>query len=231
MAKSHLLTSLSILCTLPASLLATADEKHHEDPTKIVTKAGVGYNDQFTFSGSIGLDATRMVNARINDDGSEWRIGGSWLFDFGIVNFNFNRNEYDNDASSNGYSVGTFIPLSYFGFTPGGWQIFPMAGYNYTYGDIAEEDVIDDNGFILVPKTSHGAYLGAFAMKPLGESWTLMAFGGGAVGSDSYSSYWAGGGASYKINQQQSFNFYGFISESDYGKTNKIGISYTYQFE
>ena len=70
-----------------------ADEKNQEDPTKIVTKLGVGYSDQFTFSGSIGLDEARMINARINDDASEWPIGGSWLFNFSILNLNFNRNE------------------------------------------------------------------------------------------------------------------------------------------
>lgn len=207
-------------------------EKNPEDPTKIVTKLGAGYNDQFTFNGSIGIDDTRKVNASINDDGSEWRIGGSWLFDFGIVNFNFNRNEYDDGAHNKGYSVGTFIPLSYFGFTPGGWQIFPMAGYNYTNGEVfaPEQDEVDDNGAIFMKNTSHGAYLGAFAIKPLSEQWTLMAFGGGAKGSSNYSSHWFGGGISYRITKNQSVNTYAFVSDNNYGKNEKIGFSYTYEF-
>ena len=45
---------------------AFATEKNPEDPTKIVTKLGIGYNEQFTFSGSIGLDETRMINKCLN---------------------------------------------------------------------------------------------------------------------------------------------------------------------
>ncbi len=77
-----------------------------------------------------------MVNASTTFDASEWRVGGSWLLDFGIVNFNFNRVDYDEGAYKHSYSLGTFIPLSIFGFAPGGWQIFPMLGYNYSAGDI-----------------------------------------------------------------------------------------------
>ena len=58
----------------------SAKEKHHEDPTKIVTKVGAGYSDSAFVSGSIGLDEARMINARYNETG-EWRLGGSWLFD------------------------------------------------------------------------------------------------------------------------------------------------------
>lgn len=232
MIKTTAIISIHIFCLMCFTTFTIADEKNQEDPTKIVTKIGAGFSDQFTFSGSIGLDEARMINARINDDASEWRIGGSWLFNFGIINFNFNRNEYDNDANANGYSIGTFIPLSYFGFAPGGIQIFPMAGYNYTDGEVSvPNDEIDDNGFILIPNTTHGAYLGAFALKPLNDNWTVMSFLGGAKGSDNYSSYWFGGGMSYKINQRQSVNFYGFMSDSDYGESKKVGFSYTYEFD
>ncbi len=50
---------------------ALAEEKHPDDPTKIVTKAGIAYNEELKFSGSIGLDEARMINARVNADGEE----------------------------------------------------------------------------------------------------------------------------------------------------------------
>ena len=56
------------------------EEKNQEDPTKIVTRLGGGYNGELTLNGSLGLDEARMVSGNINSDGSEWRIGGSWLF-------------------------------------------------------------------------------------------------------------------------------------------------------
>ncbi len=106
---------------------ALAQEKHHEDPTKIVTKVGAGYSDSAFVSGSIGLDEARMINARYNETG-EWRLGGSWLFDLGIVNFNFSRTDYENDSYRNNYSIGTYIPLSYFDISPVRMDVlFPMA--------------------------------------------------------------------------------------------------------
>lgn len=229
--KTSAILTINVLYLTIGTTFTSADEKNPENPTKIVTKLGVGYSDQFTISGSIGLGKVRMINARINDDASEWRIGGSWLFDFGIINFNFNRNEYDNDAHANGYSIGTFIPLSHFDIAPGGIQIFPMAGYNYTDGEVAMPDGESGNdGFILIPNTTHGAYLGALALKPLNDKWTLMCVVGGAKGTDDYSSYWFAGGMSYKITQNQSCNLYGFMSDSDYGDTQKISLSYTYEF-
>ncbi|MGR5542697.1 hypothetical protein ACPV5V_29525, partial [Vibrio campbellii] len=62
------------LVFISLSQVALAEEKHHEDPTKIVTKLGVGVSDTVSVSGSLGLDEARMINARINND-SEWRIG------------------------------------------------------------------------------------------------------------------------------------------------------------
>lgn len=237
--KHNILLGSLLSMTLVLPTLGFAQEKHHEDPTNVVTKIGAGYNDGLTLSGSIGLDETRMINLGINGDGSEWRIGGSWLFDIGIVNFNFNRIDYDNDVYKNNYSVGTFLPLSIFGFTPGGWQIFPMAGYNYTDGEQLVEQAestlsftqLSANDFILTPNSSHGGYLGAFALKPLTEQISIIATSGGMLGSNSYSGYWVAAGASYKINKQQSFNVIGVVSNDDYGKRSEIEVSYTYQFK
>lgn len=221
---------LFFVMTLPS---VSAEEKHQDDPTKIVTKLGLGYNDDLTISGSIGLDPVRMVNVRTSADGDDWRIGGSWLLPIGIVNVNFSRTEYDNDAYKNNYSIGTFIPLSYFGIEPMGWQIFPMAGYAYNDGEFAveQQSEMQSGDYVLMSNSSHSGYLGAFALKPLTDTWSVLAFGGGALGSDDYSSYWGGGGLSYKINENQSFNFYGVVSEDDFGSNEKVGVSYTYEFE
>lgn len=61
-------------------------------------------------------------------------IRGFWLFDISIINFNFRRTDYDHGYYSKKYSVGTFVPLSYFWIEPAGWMIFPMADYNYSNG-------------------------------------------------------------------------------------------------
>jgi len=213
-------------------LIVVCDEKLPEDPTKIVTKLGFSYTDEPSLSGSIGLDETRKINARINEDASEWRLGGSWLFKKGIVNFNFSESEFDTGASQTSYSVGTFIPLSIFGITPGGWQIFPMGGYSYNDGEIISDNLNSDVEFdyVLVPATSHGIYLGAFGLKPLSEQWTLIGFGGGSVGSDDYSGYWAGAGIGYRINGNHSVNLFGVYSDNSFGQDDKVGVSYTYEF-
>lgn len=236
--RNYMMKYSLLAVSLLVPFFSFAQEKHHEDPTKIVSKLGVGYNDGVTFSGSIGLDELSMINASINDDASEWRVGGSWLFDIGIVNFSFSRVDYDNEVYKNNYSVGTFIPLNVFGFTPGGWQIFPMAGYNYNDGNQLVEqqqatfDISQFNAgdFVLTPSSSHGGYLGAFALKPLSLKLSLIGIAGGMAGSSSYSGYWAGGGVSYKIDKQQSFNIFGVLSDDDYGTRNDIAVSYSYQF-
>lgn len=208
-------------------------ERHHEDPTKIITKVSIGFNEDFTLSGSIGLDAVRKINVRINDDASHWKVGGSWLFDKGIVNANAMHTELDHGAEKDSYSIGTFIPLSKFGFQPFDVQIFSMFGFNKTDGDYAipNTDLELQKDYILTPNSSNGGYIAYFALKPLSEQWTVMSFGGLSKGSDDYSGSWFGTGLSYKIDQHQSFNTYGFVSDDDYGSNQKVGFSYTYEFD
>lgn len=68
-------------------------DKLADDPTKVTTKLGVSYannfdfnDDNYSFSGSYALGQARKLNARTNSDASEWRIGGSWFFPVGSVN-------------------------------------------------------------------------------------------------------------------------------------------------
>ena len=82
--------------------------------------------------GCTGSD--KKLNARVNSDTSERRVGGSWLFPVG--NVNFGENEYTNGATQTNYFPGTFVPLSYLGFEPAGFRIFQMTGYTYNTGEI-----------------------------------------------------------------------------------------------
>jgi hypothetical protein len=211
----------------------TETEKNPEDPTKVITKAGAGFSgDNVTISGSLGLDEARMINATINQDASEWSLGGSWLFDIGILNFNFRKTTYDDDSHNTSYNLGTFVPLSYFDFTPGGWQPFVMGGYSYNDGEIRDHDIsVDPNGAVFIPVTSHALYVGAFAFKPWSEHWTTMAFLGTTQGSQDLGIYWAGAGVSYRINKQHSFNLFGMASDSTiYGSEEKLSVNYRYEF-
>ncbi len=227
---NRLIVATFILLVLNSFAYAT--EKNPEDPTKVTTKLGLGYNGEFVLSGALSVDAVRKINARINEDGSEWRIGGSWLFNFGIVNFNFSRTDYDNDAYKNSYSIGTFVPMSALGVSTGQWQVFPMAGFNHNEGKNYVESVEPElsENFVLLPNSSDGGYIGAFVLRPLNEQWTFLSFLGGSKGSNSYSGTWGGVGISYRLTDKQSMNSFAFISNDDYGQVEKLSISYTYEF-
>jgi hypothetical protein len=165
-------------------------------------------------------------------DASEWRLGGSWLFDFGILNFSLSRSEYDDGGHKKNYSVGTFVPLSALGVDTGDWMIFPMAGFNHNKGEFAVNDeiILEDN-IVMQQNTSNGGYLGTMILLPITDHWTVLGFGGGGIGSGGYSNLWIGSGLSYKFNTHHSFNFFGFVSDDDFGRVSKLGVNYTYEFK
>ncbi len=236
-------------------------QKLDDDPTKVITKVGLSYANNYdfddsnvSFSGSLALDEARKLNARLNDDASEWRIGGSWLFPMGIVNFNFGKNEYTNGATQTNYSIGTFMPLSYFGIAPAGFQIFPMAGYTYNDGEspkcggeTGDKCSADDfsgtpspeNGFNMVTSSSHSGYVGAFALKSLTPKLTLLGFIAGSYGSkndegENYKGMFGGLGGGYSFDKNNSMNIFTFMQDNntyldDVDK--RIIASYTYQFD
>ncbi|OEF22746.1 hypothetical protein [Vibrio rumoiensis] len=213
-----------------------------EDPTKVVTQLGASYGgDQLKFSGSIGLGPVNKINASVDADGSEWRLGGSWLFDVGIVNVNFGKKEFDDDSNQNNYSIGTFMPLSFFGFEPWGTQVFAMAGYTYNDGEVAcdtseqlcgnDFDINDMNGTVaFVPSTSSAGYAGFFALKPITEKVRIISVAAGSLGSNDYHGYLFALGAGYSITKRQSVAAYGFLQDNNYGHDEQLGISYKYQF-
>ena len=175
----------------------------------------------------------RKINGRINKDASEWRLGGSWLFDIGIVNVNFSRADYDDGAYKNDYSIGSYAPLSIYGFAPGGWQVFLSGGYSYKTGKSMQSSFVEGEGpeMVLSSSSSNSGYLGTFGFKPLNEQWNVMAFAGGSLGSEDYSGYWIGGGVSYNPAKQHSIKSFAYVSNDSFGKREKIGISYTYEFK
>lgn len=217
-------------------------QKLNDDPTKVTTKAGIAWSDTYdlddsnlSFSGSVALDKARKINARINSDASEWRVGGSWLFPIGILNFNFGKNQYTNGATQTNYSVGTFLPLSYFGFSPGGFQIFPMAGYTYNTGEVKgckrddtgecispqfAENLSPESNFETITSSGSSGYLGVFTLKPLTSELTMIAFAAGSYGSknekgDNYQGYFGGLGMGYAITPNLSVNVMSFVMDNN----------------
>ena len=246
--KSSLLFTAIVLQLITSLSWAAAPEnaaekqKLDDDPTKVTTKVAVAWSDTYdmddsnlSLSGSVALDKARKLNARINSDASEWRIGGSWLFPVGIVNFNFGKNQYSNGASQTNYSVGTFIPLSIFGFEPGGFQIFPMAGYTYNTGEIKgckrddrgecvspdfAESLSPEFNFETITTSGSSGYLGAFSLKPLTSDLTLIGFAAGSYGSkneagDNYKGYFGGLGVGYSVTRHLSVNVMTFIMDNN----------------
>jgi len=113
--------------------MAESDGKLSDDPTKIVTKLGVRYTDYATFFGSVAIGPVSKINM-IASENEDWSVGGSYLFNFGIVNVNASRKSYSGATNQTQYSIGSFVPLSAFNIEPVGWQLFPAFGYNYTEG-------------------------------------------------------------------------------------------------
>ena len=239
-----LIAGFLLICFLPlAGQSRTSDEekqKLDQDPTKVITKSGVSYSNELAVTGSFAFDPVRKINIRLNEGLDEWRIGGSWLFRFGIVNINFGKNEFDEGGSQTNYSIGTSVPLSKFGIAPWGIQIFPTAGYTYNDGDIpcdiesepACKNVESKAGedFLLVPYDSHSAYVGLFSLKKVSERWTAMAVLNGSMGTNDYSGLLAGGGFACQLTKRQSINLMGVYTDSSYGQEGKAIFAYSYQF-
>lgn len=204
----HSITLLLVLCS--PTLIAA--EKHHEDPTKIITRLGAGYDGEMQLGGSIGLDKTRQLRAKTTLDGDEWSVGGSWLFEKGIVNLYVNSDEHRNS-----YNIGTYLPLSEFGVDTGKWMVFPMGGAS-----------------VLNPKSdgdnSYGGYIGAFAIRPISDRLSAVTYLGSTAGSNSYYGYWGGAGLSYLIKPKHSLRSTLRFKNDDYDSDMSVSIAYTIEF-
>ena len=205
------ISAITLFTPLSAVADAVKTEKHLDDPTRIMTKIGAGFDGDLTFKGSIGLDETRMLRGQVNADASEWQLGGSWLFENGILNAYLNGHE-----ERTTYNLGTYVSLSAMGVDTGNWMVFPMAGVNFVDG---KKD--NDN--------SAGGYLGAFAIRPINGQWSVVTYAGGSIGSNDYSSYWLGAGASYKMTEKHSVRVMASYSEDSYRTDSELSISYSYE--
>lgn len=208
--------------------LAEGEEKLSDDPTKVVTKLGVRYTDYGSVSGSIAFGPVTKLNASYSEN-EDWSLGGSYLFKFGIVNFAASRKSLSGGTKQTQYSVGSFVPLSAFGIQPGGWQLFPMFGVNYTEGQTADVDLeLDDLAFAAT--SSKGGYLGVLALKPISDDWTFKTVFVGSSGSNNYSGFSFGAGMTYSFTQKDSVSVFASYIDNTYGQREQIGISYKHEF-
>ena len=199
-----------------------------DDPTKIITKLGLSYTEDFRLSGSVAFGPVSKINASYSETG-EWSFGGSYLFDFGIVNVAASRKELDNGTSQAQYSMGTFVPLSALGADTGKWQLFPMAGINYIEGSSVDVDSVVNND-IPIATSSKGGYLGVMGLRPLSEKWVFRGVLVGSAGSDSYSGYTVGGGFSYMITKRDRVSAFASYIDNSFGSRELAGVSYVREF-
>lgn len=90
---------------------------------------------------------------------------------------------------------------------------------------------LSSDDYILQPSHSFGGYVGAFALRPLNQSLTVIGFSGASLGSNDYSGYWVGMGLSYKLMQSQSLRAMASIIDDSFGSDNKVSFGYTYEFK
>lgn len=224
-------TALALTFTCATSGIqaqAETDKKLSDDPTKIVTKIGFRYSEFATVSGSVAFGPVTKLNVSVSED-DQWRIGGSYLFDFGIVNIAASRRDLSNGIEQTQYSIGTFVPLVAMGIEPAGWLLFPAAGANYTEGSVDGFD-FDFGNAISFETTSKGGYLGILALKPITENWNLSTAFIASAGSDDYSGYSIGAGATYAWSDVDSVSAFASYTDNSFGDRDLIGVSYTREF-
>ena len=211
-----------------ASAQETSVEKLSDDPTKVVTKIGARYSDFGTVFGSIAFGPVTKVNLSISE-GGQWRIGGSYLFDFGIVNVSASEQDLDSGVTQTQYAIGTFVPLVALGIQPGGWLLFPAAGANYTEGDASGID-FDFGDAFPTEISSKGGYVGLLGLKPLSERWVVKAGGVLSAGSDDYSGSSIGAGVTFNASANDSISVFGSYIDNSFGQRELFGVSYTREF-
>ncbi len=203
-------------------------EKLADDPTKVVTKIGARYSDFGTVFGSVAFGPVTKVNLSVSE-GDQWRIGGSYLFNFGIVNISASEQELDSGVTQTQYAIGTFVPLVALGIQPGGWLLFPAAGANYTEGDASGIDFDFADAFP-TEISSKGGYVGLLGLKPLSERWVVKGGGVLSAGSDDYSGFSVGAGVTFNASANDSISVFGSYTDNSFGQRELFGVSYTREF-
>lgn len=213
---------------LPAQAQAPKSEKLSDDPTKIVTKLGFRYSEFGTVYGSVAFGPVTKLNVSVSED-EQWSIGGSYLFDFGIVNAAASRKTLSSGIEQTQYSVGTFVPLVALGIEPRGWLLFPAAGVNYTEGSPANID-FDFGDALSFETSSKGGYLGLLALKSITKKWVVKSGLVLSAGSNDYSGYSIGGGLTYNASPVDSISAFASYTDNSFGTRDLLGVSYTREF-
>ncbi|WP_226621901.1 hypothetical protein [Alloyangia pacifica] len=216
------------ICLSLAAPATAQQEKSPEDPTKIATKAGVSYSDEFSVSGSLAFGPVTKVNARISESG-QWSLGASYLFSFGILTFSAGKNEFDNGSEQTRYSLGGFVPLTAMGLKTGKWQLFTPFGYTYSEGTVAVTSVELHETFD-VEVSNNSGYVGMFAIRPFNEKLTFLTGGIYTRGADDFQGVSLGGGLSYHLTEADTVALFGSYVDNDFGDEQKLGVSYRHEF-
>lgn len=225
---AQLRAGTALIALLTSTPVAAQEEKNPEDPTKIATKAGVSYSDEFSVSGSLAFGPVTKVNARVSESG-QWSLGASYLFSFGILTFSAGKNEFDNGSEQTRYSLGGFIPLTNMGLNTGTWQLFTPFGYTYSEGTVAVTSVELHETFD-VEVSNNSGYAGLFAIRPFTEKLTFMTGGIYTRGSDDFNGISLGGGLSYHLSEADTVALFGSYIDNDFGEEQKLGVSYRHEF-
>ncbi len=182
--------SASAASAWPCSPLACAApcraaDKAPDDPTKIVTKAGLSYSDEIAVSGSLAVGTKFKFNGRTTESG-QWSLGGSYLFPVTILTFAAGKRELDDGVMQTQYSLGGYVSLAQLGVPSGKWQLFVPFGYQYTTGEqpVTETDMQDG---IPVEASSSSGYVGLFALRPLNRHLSFLASASLSRGTRDYS--------------------------------------------
>lgn len=206
---------LPIATVVPLNAQIAEREKLSDDPTKIVKKIGFRYSDFATIFGLIAFGPLTKVNVSFSED-ERWSIGGSYLFDFGIVNVATSQKALSIDLEQTKYSMG---------IQPFGWLLFLAVGANRTEGSLANFD-FDFEEALQFETSSKGGYHGLLALEPLIDKWVIKSGVVLSAGSNDYSEYSVGGGLTYNVSTAHSISVFGSYSDNSFGQRDLLGISY-----
>ncbi|SFK63316.1 hypothetical protein [Shimia haliotis] len=220
---------LAVLSLVAGGAIAEeSDTKLADDPTKVITKVGLSYSDKWTLSGSVAVGPVSKINVRLSDTG-EWTAGGSYLFNFGIVNVSASQRELNSGVTQTQYSIGSYAPIYRATDNPKGWQVFAMFGANYTEGN-GGAAVLDMPSGLSTEVESRGGYVGAMALKPISPLVVFKSFGVLSRGSNDYSGYGIGGGFTFNLSKRDTINVMAFYSDNSFGQNDSVSIGYRREF-
>ncbi|MCZ8499858.1 hypothetical protein O9929_26275 [Vibrio lentus] len=197
---------------------AFKEEKHPDDPTKIVTKAfGVAYNEDLQFSGSIGLDEANDQYF-INADGEEWRLAvHGCCFGYRQISTLVALNTTTMLIRIIGESIGTFVPPSYFDIEPFGWQISPYGWLQLCNdGEVACSMMITLalTHYVSLRRVQHTVAYWCVWFKTITDEWSIM----GLQVISLMITPAINMSVRYKLSDAQSFNFFTIFKEDDFGE-------------